>query len=168
MQSKIQRFTPPKGATPRGSEDRTTKIATPLTEVRSARRRHSHTPAPSASPDRPLLTGFDAGTWTVIFLQALGGLITAMVIKHAGNMPKAFASAFSLALATSVLMVAVDLDQSSPPLFGLGAVIIVGATLTFETRQVATCATWYMFTLLQRSPSVHGTFPCTRTAHAMM
>lgn len=122
----------------------------------------------SASPDRPLLTGFDAGTWTVIFLQALGGLITAMVIKHAGNMPKAFASAFSLALATSVLMVAVDLDQSSPPLFGLGVVIIVGATLTFETRQVATCATWYMFTHLQRSPSVHGTFPCTRTAHAMM
>ena len=87
-------------------------------------------------PDRPLLTGFHTLTWVVVVLQGAGGLITAMVIKYAGNMPKTFAAAVSLLVTAFVSIFGFGLYEFTTPLFWLGVATVAGATLAFEGRKV--------------------------------
>jgi hypothetical protein len=65
--------------------------------------------------------------------QAVGGLINAMVIKYAGNMPKIFAAGAALAVTSLVSM---ELFAFRPhSLFWVGMVTVVCATLLFSIHE---------------------------------
>uniref|UniRef100_A0A3Q3VJZ3 Uncharacterized protein n=1 Tax=Mola mola TaxID=94237 RepID=A0A3Q3VJZ3_MOLML len=49
-----------------------------------------------------MLQGYNAVTWTVVVLQALGGLVIAAVIKYADNILKGFATSLSIILSTLI------------------------------------------------------------------
>ena len=69
-----------------------------------------------------LLQGFQLSTCAVIFVQVAGALLTAFVIKFAGNVLKTFATVLALLCTCAVSTVLFDFTPT--PLFGLG----VGAT----------------------------------------
>lgn len=50
----------------------------------------------------PFLHGFTAWTWTLVALQAGGGLLVAAVIKYADNVLKGFATGVSVCLVTAI------------------------------------------------------------------
>lgn len=59
--------------------------------------------------ERGLLYGFGPSAWTVVLLQAVGGLIVAVTIRYADNILKGFATAVSIVVSWII----------SIPLFGL-------------------------------------------------
>lgn len=50
--------------------------------------------------EKGFLMGYTVWTWAIIFIQAFGGLIVAIVIKYADNILKGFATSVSIVLAT--------------------------------------------------------------------
>ena len=62
----------------------------------------------SAKPNRwglsasQLLDGFDLVVWIVVVLLALGGLLTALVMRWAGALTKCYAVSISIVLCTHV------------------------------------------------------------------
>jgi len=80
--------------------------------------------------------GFHADTVGVILIQAVGGLLTAVVIKFAGNILKGFATAIAL-LSTSLL--AIPLFHFRPSaIFWVGLVAVSAATMMYSTNPVTT------------------------------
>ena len=64
------------------------------------------------------LQGFHASTWLVVAIQVGGALLTAVVIKHAGNVLKTFATVLALILTFGLSTVLFDFSPT--PLFGAG------------------------------------------------
>jgi len=77
-----------------------------------------------------LLQGFDAITWVVVTNQALGGLLVAVVMKHADNILKGFATSISIIFSCliSVCIWGIAIDWS----FGLGTTLVIGAVFLYE------------------------------------
>ncbi|XP_064848337.1 UDP-N-acetylglucosamine transporter-like isoform X2 [Oncorhynchus masou masou] len=74
--------------------------------------------------------GYNPLTWTVVALQALGGLVIAAVIKYADNILKGFATSLSIILSTLISYFwLVDFDPTS--MFFLGAVLVLAATFLY-------------------------------------
>ncbi|XP_052319380.1 UDP-N-acetylglucosamine transporter-like isoform X2 [Oncorhynchus keta] len=74
--------------------------------------------------------GYNPLTWTVVALQALGGLVIAAVIKYADNILKGFATSLSIILSTLISYFwLVDFDPTS--VFFLGAVLVLAATFLY-------------------------------------
>ena len=65
-----------------------------------------------------LLQGFCMSTWLVVFVQVAGALLTAFVIKFAGNVLKTFATVLALLCTCAASMVLFDFTPT--PLFGVG------------------------------------------------
>ena len=82
-----------------------------------------------AIAERGLFHGFHADAWMVTFIQALGGLLTAVVIKYAGNILKSFATSVSL-LSTSLLQIPL-LGYRPTALFWAGVVLVCMATMLY-------------------------------------
>jgi len=78
--------------------------------------------------------GFFAGynwvVWTVVALQAIGGLVVAVVVKYADNILKGFAAAFSIV--TSCILCYFFLDFHPTVLFFWGAVLVIGAMYLYS------------------------------------
>ena len=74
--------------------------------------------------------GFNALVWLIIAVQAVGGLIVAVVIKYADNILKGFATALSILLcgAVSSYMFAFEPDG----VFVLGACLVILATFMYS------------------------------------
>jgi len=79
-----------------------------------------------------LLVGFSPLVWTVVALQAGGGLCTAAVIAYADNLLKGFATGISML--ASVLASAVWFDFRITPHFLLGAAAVVGAIVLYALQ----------------------------------
>jgi len=75
--------------------------------------------------DNGLLQGFQASTWAVVAVQVGGALLTAFVIKFAGNVLKTFATV--LALLCTCLVSTFMFDFTPTPLFGLGVTATAGS-----------------------------------------
>ncbi|KAM9428234.1 UDP-N-acetylglucosamine transporter-like isoform 1-T3 [Salvelinus alpinus] len=74
--------------------------------------------------------GYNPLTWTVVALQALGGLVIAAVIKYADNILKGFATSLSIILSTLISYFWLeDFDPTS--VFFLGAVLVIAATFLY-------------------------------------
>ena len=74
--------------------------------------------------------GYNALTWSIVAVQAGGGLIVAVVIKYADNILKGFAAALSIVLC-GVLSIA--LFGFFPSLaFALGSVVVIVATFLYS------------------------------------
>ena len=76
-------------------------------------------------------SGYSPVVWTVIALQAVGGLAIALVVKNADNIVKGFATSLSLLLSVyaSHLLFA---DVVISPLLFFGSAAVVGSTLAFS------------------------------------
>ncbi|XP_067310289.1 solute carrier family 35 member A3b isoform X1 [Pseudorasbora parva] len=77
-----------------------------------------------------LFQGYNNVTWTVVSLQALGGLVIAAVIKYADNILKGFATSISIILSTLIsYFLLEDFDPTS--VFFLGAMLVIAATFLY-------------------------------------
>lgn len=67
--------------------------------------------------------GYNALIWSVILLNALGGLLVAMVVKYADNILKGFATSLAIVLSCIVSMYAFDFKLTWK--FGVGAMLVM-------------------------------------------
>ncbi|KAI1726455.1 nucleotide-sugar transporter domain-containing protein [Ditylenchus destructor] len=76
-----------------------------------------------------VMKGFDGVVWSVVLLQALGGLVVAVVIKYADNILKAFATSISIVVSC---VASIFLFALYPQLlFVLGAALVIGAVVIY-------------------------------------
>ncbi|KAL7489689.1 hypothetical protein ACHAW6_015377 [Cyclotella cf. meneghiniana] len=80
--------------------------------------------------ERGFFGGYNAYVWGVIGVQAVGGLIVAVVVKYADNVLKVFASSFSIIL--SCLISAFLFDFRPNALFLLGAALVCLSTALYS------------------------------------
>lgn len=66
--------------------------------------------------------GYSAVVWAVILLQAIGGLVVAVVVKYADNILKGFAASFSIV--TSCFLCYLFFDFEPTLLFALGTLLV--------------------------------------------
>lgn len=77
-----------------------------------------------------MLQGFNKITWIVVSLQALGGLVVAVVIKYADNILKGFAASLSIILSTVISYLLLQ-DFVPTSLFFVGTVFVLVATFLY-------------------------------------
>lgn len=73
--------------------------------------------------EKGLLFGYTSVVWIVIFMQAFGGLLVAVVVKYADNILKGFATSFSIIVSCVVSVYLFDFQLSGQFLFGAALVI---------------------------------------------
>ncbi|XP_047224093.1 solute carrier family 35 member A3b isoform X2 [Girardinichthys multiradiatus] len=78
-----------------------------------------------------MFQGYSAITWIVVVLQAVGGLIIAVVIKYADNILKGFATSVSIIVSTLFSYFLLN-DFNPTGLFFLGAVLVIAATFLYS------------------------------------
>uniref|UniRef100_A0A0N5BGY4 UDP-N-acetylglucosamine transporter n=1 Tax=Strongyloides papillosus TaxID=174720 RepID=A0A0N5BGY4_STREA len=74
--------------------------------------------------------GYNYLIWFVVFLQAYGGLVIALVVKYADNIIKGFAVSLSIVLSSFISWIVFD-DFSPSLTFGIGATIVIGSTFLY-------------------------------------
>ncbi|KAL1021635.1 hypothetical protein UPYG_G00015900 [Umbra pygmaea] len=89
-----------------------------------------------AIAEKGFLFGYTPMVWGVIFNQAFGGLLVAVVVKYADNILKGFATSFSIIVSTvvSIYLFGFHVDF----LFTLGAGLVIGAVYMYSLPKVAT------------------------------
>ena len=80
-----------------------------------------------------LFNNFGAWAWATVFVQVLGGLVTAMVIKYSDNILKGFAT--SLSIVISFLASVALFDFKITITFVLGSVIVLIATWLYNQKE---------------------------------
>ncbi|XP_068459044.1 solute carrier family 35 member A3b [Clinocottus analis] len=78
-----------------------------------------------------MFQGYNTVTCTVVALQALGGLVVAVVIKYADNILKGFATSLSIIVSTLVSYFLLE-DFNPTGLFFLGALLVIAATFLYS------------------------------------
>merc|ERR1719491_416046 len=76
------------------------------------------------------LGGYSSLVWTVVTVQAVGGLIVAVVVKYADNVLKVFATSFSIVV--SCVLSAIFFDFHASLAFIVGASLVVIATVLYS------------------------------------
>jgi solute carrier family 35 (UDP-sugar transporter), member A1/2/3 len=71
--------------------------------------------------------------WTVVTVQAAGGLIVAVVVKYADNVLKVFATSFSIVI--SCIISSIWFDFHPNLLFLIGAGLVVVATAMYSAPE---------------------------------
>lgn len=74
--------------------------------------------------------GYNMVVWVVIFLQAIGGLVVAVVVKYADNILKGFAASFSIV--TSCLLSWIAFDFHPNFIFLVGAILVNVSMYTYS------------------------------------
>lgn len=84
----------------------------------------------AAIAEHGFLFGYTNMVWCVIFNQAFGGLLVAVVVKYADNILKGFATSFSIIVSTvaSVYLFSFNVDL----LFTAGAGLVIGAVYMYS------------------------------------
>ncbi|XP_056585502.1 UDP-galactose translocator [Triplophysa dalaica] len=84
----------------------------------------------TAIAEKGFLFGYTSLVWGVIFNQAFGGLLVAVVVKYADNILKGFATSFSIIVSTitSVYLFGFHVDL----VFTLGAGLVIGAVYMYS------------------------------------
>uniref|UniRef100_A0A3B5QHR4 Solute carrier family 35 member A3b n=1 Tax=Xiphophorus maculatus TaxID=8083 RepID=A0A3B5QHR4_XIPMA len=77
-----------------------------------------------------MFQGYNAITWTVVVLQAMGGLVVAVVIKYADNILKGFATSVSIIVSTLISYFVLN-DFHPTGVFFLGAMLVIAATFLY-------------------------------------
>mmetsp|Transcript_10949 Transcript_10949/g.26513 ORF Transcript_10949/g.26513 Transcript_10949/m.26513 type:complete len:383 (+) Transcript_10949:37-1185(+) len=74
--------------------------------------------------------GYSPIVWTVVTVQAVGGLIVAVVVKYADNVLKVFATSFSIVV--SCILSAIFFDFHASSAFLVGASLVIVATVLYS------------------------------------
>ena len=77
--------------------------------------------------------GYNNIVWTVVSVQAVGGLIVATVVKYADNVLKVFATSFSIVLSCIISAFLFDFHPSW--MFLCGASLVVTATVMYSSPE---------------------------------
>jgi len=77
--------------------------------------------------------GYNNIVWTVVSVQAIGGLIVATVVKYADNVLKVFATSFSIVLSCIISAFLFDFHPSW--MFLCGASLVVTATVMYSSPE---------------------------------
>ena len=77
--------------------------------------------------------GYSGTVWTVVTVQAVGGLIVATVVKYADNVLKVFATSFSIVV--SCIISAFLFDFHPTRSFLVGASLVVTATVMYSSPE---------------------------------
>uniref|UniRef100_A0A131Y592 Putative udp-galactose transporter n=1 Tax=Ixodes ricinus TaxID=34613 RepID=A0A131Y592_IXORI len=93
---------------------------------------------------RGFFHGYNALIWTVILLQALGGLLVAVVVKYADNILKGFATSLAIVLSCVVSVYAFEFQLTGKFVVGAGLVMASiflyskppSPTASFHSRRV--------------------------------
>lgn len=80
-----------------------------------------------------ILYGYNTNVWIVVILQAVGGLIVAVVVKYADNVMKGFATSIATVVNTVISMALFDFEPTS--MFFFGALQVCAATYIYGTAQ---------------------------------
>jgi UDP-sugar transporter A1/2/3 len=80
-----------------------------------------------------MLGGFSNIVWTVVTVQAVGGLIVATVVKYADNVLKVFATSFSIVISCIISAFLFDFHPTLSFLFG--ASLVVTATVMYSSPE---------------------------------
>ncbi|XP_015256670.1 PREDICTED: UDP-N-acetylglucosamine transporter-like [Cyprinodon variegatus] len=78
-----------------------------------------------------MFQGYSAITCTVVVLQAVGGLVIAVVIKYADNILKGFATSASIMVSTLISYFLLN-DFKPTGVFFMGAVLVMAATFLYS------------------------------------
>lgn len=76
--------------------------------------------------------GYSLLTWTVIFLQAQGGLLVAVVVKYADNILKGFATSISIILSCVVSIYVFDFVITFQ--FFVGALLVIASVFLYNKQ----------------------------------
>ncbi|XP_036435235.1 UDP-galactose translocator [Colossoma macropomum] len=89
----------------------------------------------AAIAEKGFLFGYTPMVWGVIFNQAFGGLLVAVVVKYADNILKGFATSFSIIVSTvmSIYLFGFHVDL----LFTVGAGLVIGAVYMYSLPKSA-------------------------------
>ncbi|XP_035501174.1 UDP-galactose translocator isoform X2 [Scophthalmus maximus] len=89
----------------------------------------------AAVAEHGFLFGYTNMVWCVIFNQAFGGLLVAVVVKYADNILKGFATSFSIIVSTvlSIYLFSFHVDL----LFTVGAGLVIGAVYMYSLPKAA-------------------------------
>jgi len=79
--------------------------------------------------EQGFLGGYTSLVWTVVIVQAVGGLIVAVVVKYADNVMKVFATSFSIVV--SCIISAIFFDFHASWAFTVGASLVVISTVLY-------------------------------------
>uniref|UniRef100_A0A3P9J056 Solute carrier family 35 member A3b n=1 Tax=Oryzias latipes TaxID=8090 RepID=A0A3P9J056_ORYLA len=77
-----------------------------------------------------MFQGYNFVTWIVVVLQAVGGLVVAVVIKYADNILKGFATSLSIIASTLISYFLLE-DFNPTRIFFLGALLVIAATFLY-------------------------------------
>jgi UDP-sugar transporter A1/2/3 len=77
--------------------------------------------------------GYNSIVWTVVGLQAGGGLVVAIVVKYADNVLKGFATSISVVLSCVVASFIFHGESQFNPLFMAGALIVCMSAFLFSS-----------------------------------
>ena len=80
--------------------------------------------------EQGFLGGYTSLVWTVVTVQAVGGLIVAVVVKYADNVLKVFATSFSIVV--SCIISAIFFDFHASWAFTVGASLVVISTVLYS------------------------------------
>merc|ERR1712194_424567 len=80
--------------------------------------------------DKGFFQGYSGVTWCVIFLEAFGGIMVALVIKYTDNILKNFATAISIISSTVISSFFMDFEVT--PVFVFGAFAVVCAIALYQ------------------------------------
>lgn len=84
----------------------------------------------SAVAERGFFHGYTPLVWCVIFNQAFGGLLVAVVVKYADNILKGFATSLSIVVSTAASVHLFGFHVDVP--FALGAALVIGAVYLYS------------------------------------
>lgn len=84
----------------------------------------------AAVSQQGFLGGYTSLVWTVVTVQAVGGLIVAVVVKYADNVLKVFATSFSIVV--SCILSAIFFDFHASFYFVVGATLVMFATVLYS------------------------------------
>jgi len=79
-----------------------------------------------------MMQGFNASTWAVVFIQFAGAMLTAVVIKYAGNILKTFATVLALLCTCFVSMLVFHFHPT--PLFWLGVATVSMSVFLYSMK----------------------------------
>ena len=83
--------------------------------------------------DGGFFQGYNSYTWSLVMVQAAGGLIVAFVAKYASMILKNFACTISIVFSTIIVAVYFPAHSALSQMFVVGAIMVCGATYGYGT-----------------------------------
>ena len=93
-------------------------------------------PPTVSAPSLPYFSGFTSVTWTLVLLQAFGGLLVAAIVKHADNVVKGLAT--GVAVVASTAFSAITFGTPVGANFAVGGTLILASVWVFSNTDQAT------------------------------